>query len=221
LGGRYPSSRTPSAPVVSNSDGSFVLTGIIQQGEDCLAFFEDTRTGKTATVGVSEALGRGRLVLITQDIVHYACDGDLKRIEIGSTLAGTAASFPKPVTTTTTATSTTTAAAPRGTAPGAPPGIAPGMPAGPLPAGMFGGAVAGPPGTEPFGPGAVMMTIESGGVVLQATPPAPPPATAAGTSAPQPPAAPPQAAAGTSGGVGGSASVEERMRQRREQELNK
>ena len=40
----------PRAAPADTGDDRIVLTGIIQQGEDYLAFFEDTRTGKTTTL---------------------------------------------------------------------------------------------------------------------------------------------------------------------------
>ena len=115
--GRHGPGSEPPRPPVDTGDTSLVLTGIIRQGDDCVAFFEDTRTGKTTQFLAGAALGRGRLGLITEDTVHYACDGQLRKITIGTTLAGTAASFSKPATTTAPA-----PAASPARAPGAPPG---------------------------------------------------------------------------------------------------
>jgi len=169
----------PATPVADSGDTRIVLTGIIQQGGDHLAFFEDTRTGKTTTVQAGDPLGKGRLTTITLDSVQYTCDGKATQIAIGSNLAGTAASPPKPATT-----PSTTAA----------------------------------PATTPTAPAPPAATSAPAGSVTILTAPAPEP----GSTTP-PPAAPPQAAAGTAGDTkdSGAAGILERMRQRREQELNK
>jgi len=181
----------PPRPVYTG-DASLVLTGIIRQGDDCVAFFEDIRTGKTTQYLAGTALDRGRLGLITEDTVHYACDGELRKITIGSTLAGTAASFPKPASSTTTSASS------------APPARAPGAP--PAPPGAVTLTTA--PGAPPP-PGALP------------SPPEAPATAAAGTTTTQPSAAPPQAAAAPPSGGTAASILEERMRQRREQELSK
>ena len=168
---RPPSSR-PARPAADTGDSRIVLTGIIQQGEDYVAFFEDTRTGKTTTLQVGAPVGRGQLTTITMDAVHCTCAGNTTKIAIGSTLAGAAASLPKP-------------AAPTSTAATAPPAA----PAAPMPATATAAA-------------------------------SPAPATDATAQAQ---AAPPPGTAAPPGDTkdGGAAAILERMRQRREQELNK
>jgi len=152
---------TPAAPPAGSDGDRFVLTGVIQQGQDCVAFFEDTRTGKTTQASLGDPLGRGQLTAITLDAVHYACDGNTTKIVVGSNLTGAAVSVARPAT----ATSAT-------------------------------------------------------GVLPAAATTAATPAMAATTP---PPAGPSQATAGTPGGAKDSSatSILERMRQRREQELNK
>ena len=178
---RPPSSRPApiAAPAADTGDSRIVLTGIIQQGEDYVAFLEDTRTGKTTTLQVGAPVGRGQLTTITMDAVHYTCAGNTTKIAIGSTLAGTAASLPKP-------------AAPTSTAATAPPAA----PAAPMPA---------------------TATAATG-----AAPAAASPAPATDASA-QTQAAPPPGTAAPPGDTknGSAAAILERMRQRREQELNK
>jgi len=178
---RPPSSRPApiAAPPADTGDGRIVLTGIIQQGEDYVAFFEDTRTGKTTTLQVGAPVGRGQLTTITMDAVHYTCAGNTTKIAIGSTLAGAAASLPKP-------------AAPTSTAATAPPAA----PAAPTPATATAAAGAAPAAASPA------------------------PATDASA---QTQAAPPPGTAAPPGDTkdGGAAAILERMRQRREQELNK
>jgi len=198
--------RVPTAapPAADTGDSRIVLTGIIQQGEDYVAFFEDTRTGKTTTLQVGAPVGRGQLTTITMDAVHYTCAGNTLKIAIGSTLTGAAASLPKPAAPTSTATTAPPAAparqgdavaspaAPTSTATTAPPAV----PAAPTPA----------------------TAATATGAAPGATPAAPAPATASTTP---PAAAPPQAAPSGDTKDSGTAALLERMRQRREQDLNK
>jgi hypothetical protein len=208
------------AVAAPSEDARFVLTGIIQQGDDCVAFFEDSRSGKTIQTQTGDTVGRGRLTVITLDTVHYACDGDIARITVGSNLTGAAAS-PR-----TTAAATTTPTPPA--TPGAPPA---GMPPGliPPPAGMpmvmptaAGGMTpppavwavsapspgAGPPGAGPTG-AAVILNVSGSpnGMTFSVSPP---------------PGGPPQAAGSSPESRDpATMSVLERMRLRREQEMNK
>jgi len=71
-----------------NPDERLVLTGIIQQGGQYVAFFEDTRTRKTTTVEAGDSVGRGRLTAIAMDAVQYTCDGAAAQITVGSSLTG-------------------------------------------------------------------------------------------------------------------------------------
>jgi len=191
-GGRPSSAPSVRAPVATAED-YLVLTGIIQQGENCVAFIEDTRTGKTAQLQAGDPLGRGRLTQITRDLVQYACDGNFRQISIGANLAGAPVAFPKSATTTTSAATSTGSSR---AAPSGPPGAAPAAP---------------PPAAVPTAPGAAPVTMPGA------------PAAVAGTLPAQPPTAPSPAAAGISDDTknAGSASVELQMRLRREQELNK
>jgi len=178
-----------AAPAADTGDSRIVLTGIIQQGEDYVAFFEDTRTGKTTLAQAGTLLGRGQLTTITMDAVHYTCAGNTTKIAIGSTLTGAAASPGR-------------AAAPTSTATTAPPAA----PAAPTPA-TAATATGAAPGTTPAAPARQGDAVAS-----------PAPATASTTP---PAAAPPQAAPSGDTKDSGTAAILERMRQRREQDMNK
>ena len=201
-------------PVIAapSEDARFVLTGIIQQGDDCVAFFEDSRSGKTIQTQTGDTVGRGRLTVITLDTVHYACDGDLARITVGSNLTGAAAS-PR-----TTAAATTTPTPPA--TPGAPPA---GMPPGliPAPAGM---PMLMPPAVwavsaPPPGAGPVAAATPTGTAVILNASGSPNSMT---FSVSPPPGGPPQAAGGSPESRDpATMSILERMRLRREQEMNK
>jgi hypothetical protein len=191
-----PSSRfAPSAAAAAaarSGHDRVVLTGIIQQGGDYVAFLEDTRTGKTSMVQVGDPVAAGRLAAITLDAVEYACDGNTTRIPIGCNLTGTVASLPKPATaaSATAAPAPTPAAATQATATS---------------------AAAGAPALTPAAAAPETATSAAAGAT---------PATASMTP---PQTAPPQTSVGTSDGATdrGTASTLERMRQRRERELNK
>jgi len=243
----------PTYAAAPNEDDRLVLTGVINQGPDYVAFFEDSRTGKTITVQVDVPLGRGRVTAMAMDSVDYTYDGRTTRIAVGSSLSGVVASLSRPAA----PLSTPAAGIPVGRVPtpfGAPPPGAPPAPA----AGMMGGPpapaigiMAGPlaPETGPMDEPPVAAAAAAGTAPLTATsapgaPPASAPAAPAASTAPTvptetgpltvappttspptalPPTTTPPAAAGPSAGTkdGGAAAILERMRQRREQELNK
>ena len=244
----------PTYSVVASEDDRLVLTGVINQGPDYVAFFEDTRTGKTITVQVDAPLGRGRVTAMAMDSVDYTYDGRTTRIAVGSSLSGAVALLSRPAA----PLSTPAAGIPVGRVPtgapsvpaagmmGGPPAPAVGIMAGP-PAPAI-GIMAGPlaPETGPMDEPPVAAAAGAGTAPLTATsapgaPPATAPAAPAAPTAPTatepltvappttspptalPPTTTPPAAAVPSAGTkdGGAAAILERMRQRREQELNK
>jgi hypothetical protein len=251
----------PTYSAAPSEDDRLVLTGVINQGPDYVAFFEDSRTGKTITVQVDAALGRGRVTAMAMDSVDYTYDGRTTRIAVGSSLSGVVASLARPAAPLTTqaagipvgrvatpfgAPSTGGPPAPAAGMMGGPPTTAAGIMGGtPAPAiGIVGGPLApeagptdGPPVAAAAAAGAAPLTAISVPGALPATPPAAPAAPTAPTvtepltvappttSPPTalPPTATPPAAAVPSAGTkdGGAAAILERMRQRREQELNK
>jgi len=79
-------SQAPPAP--SEPAGYVVLTGVVQQGEELIAFLEDIQTGTTSRARVGDAVANGRLTKITLDYVEYESDGQTARIEIGKDLGG-------------------------------------------------------------------------------------------------------------------------------------
>jgi hypothetical protein len=89
--------RPPVKPVSSgpapliDPDSRLVLTGIGQEGSETAAFIEDTRTGLTLRARTGDAVGKGKLAEISLDCIEYECEGSIRRIEIGTTLAGSTA----------------------------------------------------------------------------------------------------------------------------------
>ena len=81
-----PEMQTPPSPQKST-----VLTGIVRQGQEYIAFLEDTQTHATAKVRAGEPVCQGRLTSIAMHYVDYEKDGATTRIEIGKNLEGAAA----------------------------------------------------------------------------------------------------------------------------------
>lgn len=213
----YTPRTTYYTPRASSTDDAIVLTGIVQQGPDCVAFFENTQTGKTLRLQAGDPLGKGRVAMISFDTVHYACDGNLTRVSVGNNLSG------KAVTMARSSASSSTASAPSAATAGPPAAAAPtamGLAApGTVPApGMAPPEMGPPPGMAPGtapGPGAPPPYAMTPGQAA--------PAPSITISPGQPPTAAPPAAAGPPATTtdSGAASILERLRQRREQELNK
>jgi len=65
-----------------------VLTGIVRQGKQLIAFLEDVRTGATTRARIGDALAQGRLTNITLDCVQYESNGETAEIGIGENLEG-------------------------------------------------------------------------------------------------------------------------------------
>jgi len=76
----------PQAP--PRPERYIVLRGVVQQGEELIAFLEDGRTGVTSRARIGDAIASGRLSGITLDSVQYESDGQTATIEIGKNLVG-------------------------------------------------------------------------------------------------------------------------------------
>lgn len=72
----------------------FVLKGIVQQGSERIAFFEDLRTGGTVRARIGDTVARGKIHDITLDNVEYELDGKLTKTEVGKNLEGGISSPP-------------------------------------------------------------------------------------------------------------------------------
>ncbi len=72
----------------SRPERYIVLTGIVQQSKEHIAFLEDTRTGTTTRVRIGDSVADGKLKHITLDYVEYESNGDVAKIEIGKNLDG-------------------------------------------------------------------------------------------------------------------------------------
>jgi hypothetical protein len=80
--------------VVPAPESYFVLKGISQQGSERIAFFEDSRTGKTTRARIGEAVAQGKIKNITLDNVEYELNGKLTKTEVGKNLEGEVSSPP-------------------------------------------------------------------------------------------------------------------------------
>ena len=80
-----------ATPKPTDTDESFVLLGIGLEAEQYTAFFEDTREGKILTVQPGQTVGKGKLLAVNMNSVHYE-RGEIRRVvKIGHTLTGSRA----------------------------------------------------------------------------------------------------------------------------------
>lgn len=91
---RYrPSVSYSRPPRPASDEDSIVLTGIVQQGLACVAFFENTRTGETTRVAAGQPLGAGTLAWICLESIGYQGAGGTRTITVGQALSGENASL--------------------------------------------------------------------------------------------------------------------------------
>ena len=77
----------PTAPRPAIQD-DLLLVGIAVQDDARVAFFEDSRSGRTLRVPVGGALGAGTVEAISLNSVEYRLGGSTRRILIGQTQTG-------------------------------------------------------------------------------------------------------------------------------------
>jgi len=86
-----PAHHGPSGPAPTLDAGRhMVLTGTARQRDEFLAFFEDSRTGRTLWAQVGDSLLDGRIKAITLNGVEYESDGTTTMVKIGYSLTGEA-----------------------------------------------------------------------------------------------------------------------------------
>ena len=71
---------------VPNPDRYIVLTGIVVQDEEYIAFLEDSRDGITVRARTGDVVARGRLKNIAFDHVEYETNGDSVTVDVGQSL---------------------------------------------------------------------------------------------------------------------------------------
>jgi len=81
--------RPPPPP----AESLFTLTGIIRQGEEYIAFIEETRKNVTTRVRVGGTFADGRVVGITLDGIVYEKDGKTAELGLGQRLSGSGANI--------------------------------------------------------------------------------------------------------------------------------
>ena len=65
-----------------------LLTGIVKQGDEWLAFLEDARTGAVSKLRVGDGVLEGRVAAITMDSIDYEKDGRIAHVAMGDNLEG-------------------------------------------------------------------------------------------------------------------------------------
>jgi hypothetical protein len=81
-------------PVVRPPERDYVLTGVAGQGQERLAFIENTRTGETLRLRRGSEVAGGRITEIAMEHVTFEKNGAGTRVELGLSLGGTSASRP-------------------------------------------------------------------------------------------------------------------------------
>ena len=77
----------PAAIQIPLPEQSVVLTGIVRQGSEYIAFFEDRRSGMTTTrVRAGDSLLQGHVERITLDYIEYVKNDKTSKIKIGNNL---------------------------------------------------------------------------------------------------------------------------------------
>lgn len=77
-----------AAPEAPPPERTTVLTGIVHQGTEYVAFLEDRKTNATTKVRVGDALLEGRVEQITLDYIEYAKNDKTIKVEVGKSLEG-------------------------------------------------------------------------------------------------------------------------------------
>lgn len=89
----------PSEPAPTPHAGRhMVLTGTARQRDEFIAFFEDSRTGRTLWAQIGDSLLDGRIEAITLNGVEYESDGTTTTVKIGYSLSGEPAPPPPALT---------------------------------------------------------------------------------------------------------------------------
>jgi hypothetical protein len=78
------------------AEQSISLTGVAFHGEAQVAFLEDSRTGRRIQAFVGDPVDNGTVVSITLDSLEYSSDGATRKVYLGETLTGVAATFGPP-----------------------------------------------------------------------------------------------------------------------------
>lgn len=91
--------RTSSRPARASRETSrtgeqgLMLTGVAEQGDISVAFFEDLQSGQIIRALEGQAIGEGEIVAISLDSVQYRSGDQNRQIVIGQNLTGSSASL--------------------------------------------------------------------------------------------------------------------------------
>ena len=85
-------SRPSAAPAPAKSEESYIaLFGVARQGDEWIAFFEDSRTRERMRVSAGQSVCNGKVASVTIEGVEYECEGGPRKIVVGQNLAGLSA----------------------------------------------------------------------------------------------------------------------------------
>jgi hypothetical protein len=86
---REPDTQPATAPA-PGEEQTYALRGVVFEGDDLRAYFENLGDNTIVRVEPGDAIARGRVIEISVDAVAYESGGELTWIEIGHDLTGTA-----------------------------------------------------------------------------------------------------------------------------------
>jgi len=78
--------REAEAPALPPPERFLVLTGIVRQDDDYMAFLEDTAKGTVMRVRAGDAVLEGRVASVTLDALGYAKNGGTVTVKVGQNL---------------------------------------------------------------------------------------------------------------------------------------
>ena len=73
---------------ISPPESYMVLRGIVRQGNEYIAFIENTSTGKTIKAKLGDSIAKGKLKTLTLDHIEYEADDNVTKVKVGNTLLG-------------------------------------------------------------------------------------------------------------------------------------
>jgi hypothetical protein len=78
----------PREVVVPNPESYFLLKGIVQEGDEFIAFIEDTRSAQILRLRAGHSVARGVIADLSLDTLEYELEGQKRTVRMGYDLEG-------------------------------------------------------------------------------------------------------------------------------------
>jgi hypothetical protein len=82
---------------ISRPESYLILRGIVRQGNEYIAFLENTSIGKTIKAKLGDSVAKGKLKSLTLDHIEYESDDNVTKVKVGNTLLGNPFDYTTPV----------------------------------------------------------------------------------------------------------------------------